>query len=612
MVPVLPPPGASLCERGTPDSGIPGATMAPTTARAASLGTSADSSDPIAILLEASEAAAANSLDLDALLVELSKLVRKFVDYELYALLLPTEDGHLRIAHSVGFPDELVKSLRVPRGSGLTGRAAGTKSTVLVENVDLDPAYLRAVDSVRSELAVPLVARDQLVAVLDLQSADPHAFDSQVSDLLELVASRFSLAIEIARLYHAHEKQRSTLETLHEISQEYSNILRLDDLLEKVAGIVRTLIRYDVLALYLKDPQLPLLRHYFGVKFQEQVRWRDIPVGDGLVGAAAASGQPLLVPDTSKDARYIESLEGIRSEVAVPLMLKGEVTGVLDLESVTPAGFSKDDLDTLMLLAPQVAATIENARLYEEKARNEARLAGDLAAARALQGHLLPDGHLCAGGLEIAARNDPAAVVSGDFYDFYQRDGMIGILNGDVSGKGAAAALYAALASGLLRSAARSDLSPGETLRRANEALLDREVGTTFLAAMYAKWSSGERVLELSGAGLPFPYVYRQGHLARVELAGIPLGLFRDAEYEDVRLALQPGDLVVSVSDGFTESFDEDGEAYGEQRLQLILDANRDETAATILDRVFADVGLFSAGAAQPDDRTAVVLRVIR
>ncbi len=584
--------------------------MAQITTPAASLAASRDSTDAIAILLEASEAAAANSLDLEALLAELSKLVRKIVDYELYALMLPTEDGHLRIAHSVGFPDELVQSLRVPPGSGLTGRAAGTRATVLVDDVNLEPAYLRVVDSVRSELAVPLVARDRLVAVLDLQSADPHAFDSRVSDLLELVASRFSLAIDIAQLYHAQEKQRSTLETLHQIAQEYSSILRLDDLLEKIAGIVRTLIRYDVLAIYLKEPQQPLLRHYFGVKFQEQVRWRDIPVGDGLVGTAAATERPVLVPDTSQDPRYIESLTGIRSEVAVPLMLKGEVTGVLDLESVTPAGFSKDDLDTLMLLAPQVAATIENARLYEEKARNESRLAGDLAAARALQRHLLPKGRLCSEGLDIAARNEPAAVVSGDFYDFYQHDGMIGILNGDVSGKGAAAALYAALASGLLRSAAHANISPAETLRSTNEALLDRNLGTTFLAAMYAMWHPGERALVLSGAGLPYPYVYRRGQLTRVELPGIPLGLFRDARYADVRLALQPGDLVVSVSDGFTESLDENDEAYGEQRLRQILDANREESAVTILERVFADVGLFSAGAAQADDRTAIVMRL--
>ncbi len=584
--------------------------MAQTTTPAASLGASRDSSDEIAVLLEASEAAAANSLDLEALLAELSKLVRKIVNYELYALLFPADDGHLRIAHCVGFPEELAKSLHIPPGSGLTGRAAETRSTVLVNDVRLAPDYLRAVDSVRSELAVPLVARDRLVAVLDLQSADPYAFDSRVSDLLELVASRFSLAIDIAQLYRAQEKQRSTLETLHKIAQEYSSILRLDELLEKIASIVRALIRYDVLAIYLKDPQRPLLRHYFGVKFQEQVRWRDLPIGRGLVGAAAADRRPALAPETSKDPRYIEALADIRSEVAVPLMLKGELTGVLDLESVTPNAFSKDDLDTLLLLAPQVAATIENARLYEEKARNEARLAGDLAAARALQGHLLPDGHLRAKGLEIAAKNEPAAVVSGDFYDFYQYDSMIGILNGDVSGKGAAAALYAALASGLLRAAARDRLSPADALASANQALFDRKVGTTFLAAMYAKWHPGKKLLVLSGAGMPYPYLYRQGQLERLQLPGIPLGLFRASRYEDAELALQPGDLVVSVSDGFTESLDENNEAYGEQRLRQVLDTNRGQSAAAILEQVFADVGSFSAGAEQADDRTAIIMRV--
>ena len=151
----------------------------------------------------------------------------------------------------------MAQSLRVPLGSGLTGRAVVTKATVLVDDVDLDPAYLRTVDCVRSELAVPLVARDHVVAVLDLQSADPNAFDRRVSDLLELVASRFSLAIDIAQLYHAQEKHRSTLETLHKIAQEYSSILNLNDLLEKVAGIVHDLIPYDALALYLKDSQRP-------------------------------------------------------------------------------------------------------------------------------------------------------------------------------------------------------------------------------------------------------------------------------------------------------------------------------------------------------------------
>lgn len=564
----------------------------------------------IAILLEASEAAAAHTLDFDSLMVELSTLVRKIVDYEMYSVLVPTEEGELRIAHAAGYPPDVVRNLRVPFGEGLTGRAAQSLATVRVDDVNLEPGYLRAIDSVRSELAVPLVARGRLVAVLDLQSANPNAFDSRVSELLELVASRFSLAIDVAQLYHAQAQQHSILNTLQQIAHEFSSILQLGDLLQKISTLVRTLIRYDVLAIYLKDPHRPLLRHYFGVKFEERVQWRDIEIGRGLVGTAAATREPVLVADTSHDPRYIASMPGICSEVAVPLMLKNELIGVLDLECVRRAAFGGDDLNTLMLLAPQLSAAIENARLYEEKARNEARLERDLIAARALQRHMLPVGRLRGPQIEIAARNEPAAVVSGDFYDFYDRGQSIGILNGDVSGKGAAAAIYAAMASGLFRTAADSGLSPGETFGKVNNSLHDRKIETRFLAAHFLVWDCSQGRLVIAGAGMPFPYVCRQGELEAIRVEGVPLGLFEDIGYEETALDLEPGDFAVSVSDGFSESLNECGETYSDERLGAVLEGIRTESAEEILGQLFDSVGNFCEGCPQDDDRTAVVLRV--
>ncbi len=564
----------------------------------------------IEILLEASEAAAAHSLDFDALMDSLATLVRKIVDYELYSVLLPNADGELRIAHAVGYREELIRSLRIPIGEGLTGRAVRSMATVRVDDVNREPGYLRVVESVQSEVAVPLVARGRVVAVLDLQSADPNAFDSRVSDLLELVSSRFSLAIDVAQLYHAQEKQHSTLRTLRQIAQEFSQILQLGDLLQKISTLVRTLIRYDVLAIYLKDRNRPLVRHYFGVKFEERVKWRDIAIGEGLVGEAARSRKPVLVRETSQDARYIASIPGIRSEVAIPLLLKNELIGVLDLESVRPSGFSTEDVRTLSLLAPQIAAAIENARLYEDKALSEARLESDLIAARALQSHMLPEGKHRAPGLEIVARNEPASVVSGDFYDFYDRDQSVQILNGDVSGKGAAAALYAALASGLIRTAVALGLAPSKTLGHINNSLVDRKIEARYLAALLADWNGPQRRLTLSGAGMPFPYVSRNGRLDRIRLEGVPLGLFRGIAYEDVKLDLGPGDFAVTHSDGFSDSLNADGERYGEDRLLQVLAAHRFEPAQTILDRIFEDVGRFSEGCAPSDDRTAVVMRV--
>ncbi len=570
-----------------------------------------DSSARIGILLAASEVAAAHTLDFDALMDGLAKLVGEIVEYEMYSVLLPTDDGALKIAHSVGYPEELMRNLRVPIGIGITGKAAASLRTVLVDDVDSEPGYLRVVKSVRSELAVPLVARGRLVAVLDLQSADPNAFDRRVSDLLELVATRFSLAIDVSQLYRAQARQHSILTTLQQIAQEFASILQLDELLQKIATLVRTLIRFDVLAIYLKDPEKPLLRHYFGVKFDEQVRWRDIEIGHGLVGAAAATREPVLVADTSCDPRYIASTPEIRSEVAVPLVLKNQLVGVLDLEAVRKGGFSKEDVDTLTLLAPQVTAAIENARLFEETARSEARLEGDLAAARALQGHLLPVGSLHGRGIQIAARNEPAAVVSGDFYDFYTVDGTVSILNGDVSGKGAAAALYAALASGLFRTTAGRGKGPAATFEQVNQSLVERRIDGRFLAAHFMTWHANEGKLVLAGSGMPFPVVSKRGRIETVRLEGVPLGLFPGTQYTETTLQMEPGDFAVSVSDGFGETVDEQDQAYGERRLRSVLASLRDATADEILQGIFDDVSEYCAGCPQCDDRTAVVLRVV-
>ena len=557
----------------------------------------------IGILLEASEAAAAHTLDFDELMVALAKLVRKIVDYEIYSLLLPDENGELRVAHSAGYGEELARSLRIPSGKGLTGRAARTASTIRVDDVSREPTYLRAIDTVRSELAVPLVARDRVVAVLDLQSANHDAFDSRVSELLELVASRFSLAIDVSQLYHAQAKQHSTLQALQQIAQDFSQILNLEELLQKVSSLVRTLMPYDAFAIYLKNPYLPSLTHYFGVDSRKRLKWTDTDVGLGLVGAAADSRKPVLVKDTSRDPRYVQSMPGIKSEVAIPLVLKNQLIGVLDLESTRLARFNEEDVHTLMLLAPQLAAAIDNARLYENLER-------DLVAARAMQRHMLPAGHRKAAGIDIAARNVPAAMVSGDFYDFYDLDGSTGILNGDVSGKGAAAALYAGMASGLTRSAAQLRMPPGETLSQINEWLMDRRIEARFLAALLAVWDPREGKLTMAAAGMPYPYVFREGRLSAVHLSGVPLGLLPESTYENVALDLRPGDLLVSTSDGFGESFNSDGKEYGEERVEAVLRSNLDAPPLSILDRLFEDVGRFSAGCPQSDDRTAIVMRV--
>jgi sigma-B regulation protein RsbU (phosphoserine phosphatase) len=536
--------------------------------------------------------------------------VRKVIDYQLFALLLAERDETLSIRYSIGYRPELVRNLRVRLGQGITGDAAEQRRTVVVADVRRDPRYLMAVEAVRSEIAVPLVARGKLVGVIDLQSTSARAFGDRQRNLLELIASRFSLAIDAAQLYEKTLQQNDTLRTLTEIAREFSSILNLEELLSQISSEMRDLMRYDALSIYLLEGGE--LKHYFGVRFDQHVQWQTMPLGKGLVGNAAANREAILCPDTSRDPRYVAAVEGIRSEVAVPLILKDQVIGVLDLESERLAAFTEDHLQALTLLAPQIASAIENARLYQQVARNEERLTRDLTAARHLQKLLLPGGFPTFEGLEIAARNVPAVEVSGDFYDFFAVEGeRFAVMSADVTGKGAAAALYAALAAGLMRSLAAEILEPVDLLEALNQGLLARPLESRYLAALYACWLPRTRELVVASAGQPRPIVRRGGRMNVLDIGGTPLGMIDPGVFDEVRLRLEPGDVFVTASDGLQETEDAAGRQYGDQRLLEVIESSPDLSARELLDAIFEDARVYSGQETPVDDRTVVVLRAI-
>lgn len=565
--------------------------------------------DPLQILTEASEVAAHHPLNLDDLLRDLAKLVRKVADYQLFAVLLAEPDGDLAIRYSIGYRADLAQRLRVRPGEGITGDAAKRRRTVVVDDVRADPRYLMAVEAVRSEIAAPLVARGKLVGVIDLQSARPGAFDEETRSVLELIASRFSLAIDAALLFEQSIRQNATLKTLAAAAQEFSSILALEELLHKISALVRNLVRYDAFSIYLLEEGR--LEHYFGVRFDERVQWKSLRLGQGIVGAAAKEARTISVRDTSQDERYVAAVEGIRSEVSVPLMLKDAVIGVIDLESEQVGSFEPDHIQALELLAPQVAAAIDNARLYERVARDEARLRLDLTAARHLQKLLLPGGFPQFEGIEVAARSLSAVEVSGDFFEFFERPGeRFTLVNGDVTGKGAAAALYAALASGLLPSLAAKFLEPRALLEALNQGLLARPLDARYLVAIVACWLTESSELVVASSGQPRPAVRRGGKAEYLDIGGTPLGLIDPGVYDEVRVQLAPGDVFVTASDGLHETEDSDGLQYGEERLCGLLEECPDADARELLDRIFEDARLYSGEDTPFDDRTVVVLRV--
>ena len=568
-------------------------------------------SELLDFLLEVSEVSA-GILELDKLLPALAGMVKRVIPYEIFAILLVAEKGDtMRIHFAIGHREELIQKLRIPVGDGITGAAVTSGKSVLVNDVRRDPRYLNAMDAVRSELAVPMIARGRVVGVIDIQSTQLDAFTDEDLGIVELIASRTGMALDNARLYRRVVRQNKTLRTLTTIAQEVSSILDLDPLLRAISEQVRKLINYDAFSILLLEPARLLLRHHISVRYDQRIELDNIPLGRGIVGACAESGQPVLAPDTSKDPRYIAMEPGIRSEVAVPLVAKGKVIGVLDLESEQVNYFTDEHVRMLSLLAPTIAIAVENARLYERVAEKEARLEADLKAARQLQRHLLPARLPAVESLDLAARFEPAREIGGDFYDFFTLPrGRLAIQVGDVSGKGAAAALYAAVASGLLRTMAQVHKSPAELLRVMNVTLVERKIDANFVAMLSAFWRPESRTLRLANAGLPLPIICSGGQVAEKKVEGVPLGLLPDISYEEVTVTLEPGDAVVMFSDGIMDNRDEFGQEYGRDRLVDVVGQHWRLPADAIIQKIFQDVKTHAAGTPAFDDQTIVVLKV--
>ena len=553
------------------------------------------------------------TLDLDTTLRRVAELVRKVIDYEIFAILLVNEKTQeLRIRFQIGYARELAERMKIKIGQGVTGMAAQRREAIRVDDVSKHPEYISAVPNVRSELAIPLIVKNRVIGVLNLEAQQADRFTEEHKRLLMLIGSRMAVGIENARLYTRTTRQARILVLLNEIARELTSILNLDELLKRIAELLSRLIDYQMFSILLLDAGGEKLQHRFSLRFQENIQLKhDIGLGKGVVGYAVQHRQAVLVSDVRKDSRYILLNPETRSELAVPLIYKDKVIGVLDLEHTRRGFFTEDHKRTVTTLAAQVAIAIENARLYEEIARQEKRLERDLALARELQFRLLPQSRPQFTNLEVAAQFMPARAIGGDLYDFvnYSMSSMAMVI-GDVSGKGAPAAIYAALVSGILRSHAPIEPGPAEMLRAVNFSLGERRIEGQFVSLIYAVWDDGNRSLQVANSGLPRPLYCHDDKIEVIEATGLPLGLFDDAEYDEFTFKAKPGDMFVFFSDGILDARNKAGEMFGRTRVEEVVASCTEVSAECVVNSLFKAVSDHTAGVEAFDDETVVAIKV--
>lgn len=355
-----------------------------------------------------------------------------------------------------------------------------------------------------------------------------------------------------------------------------------------------------------------------GVMISRAVRGEELIISTGVRDLVLKRARSLLIHDVMLDrdfrARGSILAQDIRSILAVPLQTDERVIGMLYLDSPhLVRKFTAEDLNLVTVMANIAAIRIEHARLVKEEELRKL-LGRDLQHAAEIQRRLLPSKVPEVVGFDLAGCSIPCRTVGGDYYDFLSYpDGRTVILIGDVSGKGLGAALLMAHLQACAHLLFENPEPLSSQVSRLNGRVAANCAGNAFITLFAAVLDSGKSEFAYCNAGHNPSLVLRSNRVVeKLGATGIPLGIMRDARYEENTFRLSPGDSLVLFSDGVTEACgSDDSDEFGEQRLISVVQKQQGEPAANVIQAVNEELERFTHGVRAADDVTFVVVRCL-
>jgi serine phosphatase RsbU (regulator of sigma subunit) len=342
----------------------------------------------------------------------------------------------------------------------------------------------------------------------------------------------------------------------------------------------------------------------------------EIAPDDPILAYLADASGVVEVDKLDLDSPALRAMKAAEVKLVVPLVSQGELIGLLNLgPRLSQQEYSADDRKLLSDLSTQTAPAVRVAQLVrqqQQEAQERERIEQELRIARLIQQTLLPKTLPELPGYDVAAYYQPAREVGGDFYDFLElEDGRLGLVVGDVTDKGVPAALVMATTRTMLRAAAQRLFSPGEVLRRANDALVTDIPPNMFITCLYAilEPESGRLVYANAGHDLPYRRLSDGGGAAEeLRATGMPLGLMPGMGYEEKEIVLEGGESILFYSDGLVEAHDPQREMFGFPRLQGMVGTHR-SGGSSLIGYLLSELTRFTGEDwEQEDDITLVTL----
>lgn len=505
------------------------------------------------------------------------------------------------------------------RDNLLQDELIATRRPVCITDVANDPRTAASREimlelGIAALMVVPLVSRDRVIGSMSIDSIDqPRAFGPDEQELFLTVATSVAAAVENARLFAAEQEARRTADTLREVARVLSASFDPREVLQLILRELQKVIPYDTASITLLDGNILRIAESHGWASGASPRGNSFRVESSGAGQVVRKRAPVVIDDTDCAEVWARDDYGahIRSWLGVPLITRGRVLGVLNIDARTERRFSERDVDVAQAFANQAAVAIENAQLYQESVT---RVEQELEIARQIQSNLFPRSLPVLSGLRLAAECRPARETGGDFYDLIQLGSRrLAIVVGDVSGKSIPAAMLMAVARSVARSEANDHENPEKVMSEVNRWIADDVPPATFVALNYATFDCARRRLTLASAGQMAP-IRRSaaGQLTYLEPPGpaLPLGIAPIGGYRPLEVPLQPGDTLVFYTDGVVEARNSARELFGFERLEALLTTDGHLPPQVLVERVLGAVTAFADGAPQHDDITVVVLGV--
>jgi phosphoserine phosphatase RsbU/P len=479
-----------------------------------------------------------------------------------------------------------------------------------------------------SALAVPLRVGDQPYGVITLAHSTPGRYGHEAKAMTTTFASYAAVAIENARLYDTAQEQAYASAALLQVAQAVVSLNDLDEILGTIIRIMPILVGVQRAALYRWDSEKEIFEpsQQYGLgEDEEGIFWkRSFGPGEFAVLDSCRESTSMLAcqleSDGPRDLLAWLSLDP-NQEVnlgnpnaflfAVPIAVKEDLYGVMLIEEA-PGGlrFRARRLEIITGIAQQAALAIQNDLLQKEMVVRE-RLETEVQLARQIQQTFIPESLPQFDDWELSARWKTARQVGGDFYDVFDLPNRrLGLFIADVADKGVPAALFMALTRTLVRAAVTELESPAEAMKRVNDLLIPDTKQGMFVTAVYAVLDMENNELTYVNAGHNPPlWIKCDGGVQRLTRTGVALGAAEDVTYRQSVIPLEKDDSILLYTDGLTESFDNAGDFFGEERLMDAIQANLCSSASDLLDVVEKSLLNFVQDMPPADDLTMLVLR---